>query len=490
MVFSSLIFLNLFLPVFFLVYLLVPQSQVSAKNLVLLIFSLLFYSWGEPGVVLYMILCILVNWCAGLLLSKGDAGEQKQSGGLQPKLVLAGTIAVSIGLLGYFKYANFVATNLHNLFSWVAIEIPTSISDFKTVALPIGISFYTFQALSYTIDVYRGIVPANRNLLNFACYVSMFPQLVAGPIVRYRDVATQLSDRRVSPSQFAFGIRRFTVGLTKKVLIANLLAVPADVIFALPQQQLSMSLAWLGCLTYTLQIYFDFSAYSDMAIGLGMMMGFTFPENFNYPYVSKSIREFWRRWHISLSTWFRDYLYIPLGGSRISPMRTYLNLWFVFLICGLWHGASWGFVLWGAYHGAFLVMERTVGPATTRGFVGFGIAKHFYTLFVVMVGWVVFRSETITQAVWFIKAMFGWSADITIARPLTEFLPPHTTAALLSGIIIATGLPYAWFGKINRYAAGNLIWEGTLLSAGSACLIISIMHLANGAYNPFIYFRF
>lgn len=490
MVFSSLIFLNLFLPLFLFVYLLIPQTYTRLKNGVLLFFSLIFYSWGEPTVIWCMVICILVNWGAGIALLKWPP----QSASKQPwkaRWILFTAIAISIGLLGYFKYATFAADNTRRLFLLMGFQVPAAIADMKMIALPIGISFYTFQALSYTIDVYRGIVPANRNIIDFACYVSMFPQLVAGPIVRYRDVATQLTSRRVTSGNFVSGIRRFMVGLVKKVLIANLVAVPADAIFALPPDQLSTPVAWLGCIAYTLQIYIDFSAYSDMAIGLGQMLGFTFPENFNYPYIAKSIREFWRRWHISLSTWFRDYLYIPLGGSRRSTLRTYFNLWTVFLICGLWHGASWNFILWGAYHGTFLVLER-MNLSGKYNIVLPPVLRHCYALLVILAGWVIFRAETIPQALLFLKTMAGGQQYVapTIVRPLAEFLQPHTSIALLAGIVMATRFPYFVYSRFNRTLRGGIAWESALLFFGMAGILLSVMHLANGAYNPFIYFRF
>ena len=344
MVFSSPIFVFLFLPLVLAVYFISPKS---VRNAVLLVASLLFYAWGEGKYVAVMLLSICLNYFAALTL-------ERTTNARGTRWVLALAVVLNLLLLGILKYASFVIRTVG-----MVVMIPPVATDFvSAVRLPIGISFYTFQAMSYVIDVYRREVSAERNLLNTALYISFFPQLIAGPIVRYSEIAYQFVNRRVTTAEFAYGIQRFILGMSKKVLLANPLAITADYVFSLRPEVLSFGMAWLGVICYTLQIYFDFSGYSDMAIGLAHMFGFRFPENFNYPYISQSVREFWRRWHITLSNWFRDYLFIPLGGSRCSTARTYFNLLVVFALCGLWHGPSWTFVLWGLFHGTFMVLER------------------------------------------------------------------------------------------------------------------------------------
>ena len=345
MVFSSTIFLFFFLPLTLLAYFVVGPR---GRNLILLAASLLFYAWGETVYLLVMLFSIAANYLFGLLIDR--ARERGSRGGT----AFALAVATNLGLLGFFKYANFFVDNLNQVLPVLGLAP----MDIGRVHLPIGISFFTFQALSYIIDLYRNETAVQRSLLNFALYKALFPQLIAGPIVRYRDVAREIEQRTVSLDDFASGVQRFIIGLGKKVLIANVMGRAADTIFATPAETLPATLAWTGSIAFMLQIYFDFSGYSDMAIGLGRMFGFHFLENFNYPYIARSVREFWRRWHISLSTWFRDYLYIPLGGNRHGPVRTGANLLLVFLLCGLWHGASWTFLIWGVYHGIFLVLER------------------------------------------------------------------------------------------------------------------------------------
>src|SRR5215469_14568338 len=377
MVFSSPIFLFLFLPITLGVYFLLPWR---ARNLWLLGVSLVFYGWGEPKFVLVMLASIVINFLLALWIDHA----RKRGGG---RLPLTAAVVANIGLLAIFKYTDFITGNLNALLAQLHVS-PLALTG---IALPIGISFFTFHALSYVIDVYRGEAPAQRNPFTIGLYISLYSQLIAGPIIRYHDVAEQLDKRSVERADFAYGVERFVVGLGKKVLLANTLAVPADLIFSIPGEQLTLPVAWLGLACYTLQIYFDFSGYSDMAIGLGRMLGFRFKENFNYPYVSQSMTEFWRRWHISLSSWFRDYLYVPLGGNRISNARTYFNLCVVFLLCGLWHGAAWTFVAWGAAHGALLVIERLgLGRVLARAPRP---VRHAYVLAAVMATWVLFRSN-------------------------------------------------------------------------------------------------
>ena len=394
MVFSSPIFLFAFLPIVLALYFVVGRRF---HNVLLIIASLLFYAWGETIYILIMVSSILLNYVLAIMIQKGhDSGLD-----LRARTFLIIAVIANLCLLCYFKYANFLVDSLDFILNavrlnWLEVRL-------SPVHLPIGISFFTFHSLSYVIDVYRKVVTAQRNLVNMALYISFFPQLIAGPIIRYHDIAAQIENRNVTPDKFAYGIQRFIMGLGKKVLIANTLAMAADQVFAIPAAQLTTGLAWLGITCYTLQIYFDFSGYSDMAIGLGRMFGFEILENFNYPYISSSIREFWRRWHISLTNWFRDYLYIPLGGNRGTPARTYLNLLTVFFLCGLWHGASWTFVVWGLYHGAFLILERLKFGKLLNS--AWSPVRHLYTILVFMVGWVFFRSDTLPYALEFLKAM-------------------------------------------------------------------------------------
>jgi len=365
------------------------------------------------------------------------------------------------------------------------------------VHLPIGISFFTFQAITYLVDIYRHITPAQKRFTNLGLYISSFPQLIAGPIVRYRDVAEQIVHRTVGRKDFADGIERFIVGLGKKVLLANPVAKVADQIFGLEISGLTFGIAWLGIFCYTLQIYFDFSGYSDMAIGLGRMFGFKFPENFNYPYISQSIREFWRRWHISLSSWFRDYLYIPLGGNRLGHARTYFNLILVFFLCGLWHGADWKFVIWGLFHGLFLVIERLgLGVLLNRMWRPL---RHAYAILVVVVGWILFRSETVSYAFDYTLTLFRFWQAAELNRDISAFIDPETVLVLIIGVIFTMPV-YPYFqslrtfqtAKIDNalYFYSNLLGELIKMAGLLLVFLGSVMCLASGAYNPFIYFRF
>ncbi len=414
MLFSSMVFLWCFLPVVLIGYYLLDKRW---RNLFLLLTSLIFYAWGEPRYIVLMLCSILINYGGGITVGNPSADSMRK------KCCLALNILGNLALLGYFKYANFFVDSLNDVF-------PGVIADFGKIALPIGISFYTFQGMSYVIDVYRGDVKPQKNVLNIALYVSFFPQLVAGPIVKYHDVAEQIVSREHSVQKMAYGIRRFLFGLAKKVLIANTAAMTADEIFALDASSLSPSAAWLGILCYTLQIYYDFSGYSDMAIGLGKMFGFTFLENFNYPYISKSIQDFWRRWHISLSTWFKEYLYIPLGGNRMGSRRTYLNLLIVFAVTGIWHGAAWAFLVWGLYHGFFLLLERAgLKKLLERRFMT--PFAHCYTILVFMVGWVFFRCDTLALGASYLKAMFVPNPEAVFGVPF--FADPALAVALIAG---------------------------------------------------------
>jgi len=485
MLFSSPVFVFLFLPA---VLVLTALSPRVVRNATLAVASLFFYAWGEREIVVLMLASIAVNWALGLW-----AGRAREAG-RSARAAITLAVVFNLGLLVFFKYANFLWRDLGAV--CVGLGLTSSWPVLTEIHLPIGISFFTFQALSYVLDVYRGQGPVQRNPVDFATYIALFPQLIAGPIVRYKDVALQLRDRVVDRAGFAYGVRRFGIGLGKKMLIANVVAQVADDVFALPVAEITPGTAWLGITCYTLQIYFDFSGYSDMAIGLGRMFGFRFLENFDYPYISRSITEFWRRWHISLSTWFRDYLYIPLGGNRRGPARTYLNLVLVFFLCGLWHGASWSFVVWGLYHGAFLVIER-VGLARAIGRLG--ALRHVYVLVVAMVGWVFFRADTLGQASAFLGRMFGlasYAEGIALEVPRT-FLDARSIVALIAGAIGSTPwLPRvaAWLASRRERSEPGVAVDVALELAGHAALagvfVASATMLAADTYNPFIYFRF
>jgi alginate O-acetyltransferase complex protein AlgI len=476
MVFSSPIFLFLFLPVTLGLYFLLPSRL---RNAWLLGMSLAFYGWGEPKFLVVMLASIVLNFLLALWIDRLQ-GET----GARPALAMA--VVLNIGVLVFFKYANFIVDNLNSLLGHAGFS-PILIPE---IGLPIGISFFTFHALSYVIDVYRRQAAAQRNPLDMGLYIALFPQLVAGPIIRYHDIAYQLHQRVLSRADFAYGVERFVIGLGKKVLIANTLAGPADLIFSIPSHQLTTGVAWLGVLCYSLQIYFDFSGYSDMAIGLGRMFGFRFLENFNYPYISRSVTEFWHRWHISLSTWFRDYLYIPLGGSRVTPWRVYLNLVTVFFLCGLWHGASWNFVIWGLFHGTFLVLERMgLSGMITRSW---GPLRHIYVLLVVMVSWVFFRSATLGEAWGMLGAMAGFATGSGMEQHVSLYLDAEKLLVIGAGVLGSAAVG----PLVRRWCEGatSPVKEGLIglarVAAMTAILMASSMLLAAGTYNPFIYFRF
>ncbi len=464
MLFSSAIFLFVFLPLVLLGYYIIPKNL---KNLFLLLVSLTFYSFGEKELVLIILASTIVDFSAGIIIEKG-----------YKKLGLAISIFVNLSFLLYFKYATFVFENYHNLLQNLGLETE-SLINLPTIVLPLGISFYTFQTMSYTIDVYRGNVKANRNLINFATYVTLFPQLIAGPIVRYKDIQKQLVNRKPNVKQFSEGVERFIIGLAKKMIIANNLALIADAVFDTPTEFISSPVAWLGIIAYAFQIYYDFSGYSDMAIGLGKMFGFEFLENFNYPYISKSIREFWRRWHISLSTWFRDYLYISLGGNRKGNKRTYINLIIVFFITGLWHGASWNFIIWGLLHGLFLIVER-LGFDKVLLKLGKPIS-HIYTLLIVLITWVFFKSETLPDAINYIIKMFNF----TIIKEVS-FINYYITKEVLFAFSLAILFSLPIYQKIALKSYFNYLKPILLI----VIFIISVMYIAVDSYNPFIYFRF
>ncbi len=456
MVFSSTLFLFFFLPLTLLFYFIVGSR---GRNIVLLCASLFFYAWGETVYLLVMLFSIVSNYIFGLLINRSQ--QRGESG----KRAFVIALATNIGLLAFFKYANFAVENLNHILHLLQLP-PVAVQN---VHLPIGISFFTFQALSYIIDVYRHETTVQTNFLHFALYKSLFPQLIAGPIVRYKDVARELAHRTVNLDDFAAGVQRFIIGLGKKVLIANVMGRAADYIFSLPPDRLPASLAWLGAIAYTLQIYYDFSGYSDMAIGLGRIFGFHFLENFNYPYIAGSIREFWRRWHISLSSWFRDYLYIPMGGNKDGAFRTGLNLLTVFFLCGLWHGANWTFILWGIYHGCFLVLERT--PWGRRAIASAPrVLRHLYVLLVVIVGWVFFRSETFSYAMQYLGAMVNFSTPPLFNSQLFIAINAEFYVTLVLAIIgsapVLTLLRQWW---TRRFASGISAWrENTAAHRGNS----------------------
>ncbi len=512
MVFSSIIFLYYFLPLVLLVYHLLflpvtlgwrPSLWRRLSNLFLLFVSLAFYFWGENFLIWIVVTSTMIDYIAGLLISRGfipgpittlkEGGPR--SGWQHFGLVMS--IVSNLCFLGFFKYFNFFIDNFNATMAAFGLE-GAMWQDFTRITLPLGISFYTFQSMSYTIDVYKGKVRATRNLIDFACYVTMFPQLVAGPIVRYRDVANQLVTRVITREGFASGVERFVVGLAKKVIIANTVAVAADAVFAIPTGEVTPALAWIGILAYTLQIYFDFSGYSDMAIGLGRMFGFNYLENFNYPYIALSVQDFWRRWHISLSSWFRDYLFIPLGGSRGSKAKTYFNLVTVFFLCGLWHGAAWNFVVWGLFHGAFLVIER-MGLSKVLAHTPKPL-RHVYTMLVAIVGWVLFRAETLGYGVGFLQAMAGLSAGDSVLHPLGRYLAPEITIAMTLGFIGSAPVVPVVTRRIRALISDDtsMFSSGLFRTAYGSATVFSLvllmvlvgMRLASGSYNPFIYFRF
>ena len=482
MVFSSLVFLFIFLPSAIIGNTLLPSR---CRNIFLLAISLLFYAWGEGGYLLLMLFSIGVNYLLGRLLSAAAARHRS-------RLVAVGVVINLLPLL-FYKYTVFLSDALQTWFP--TSELFSRWSGYD-IHLPIGISFFTFQAISYLIDVARRQVEPQRSMIDLGLYIALFPQLIAGPIVRYAQISRQLSQRVHSSALFAQGIERFVFGLAKKVLLANPLGAMADAVFHAPADTLTAPIAWLGLASYTLQIYFDFSGYSDMAIGLGRMFGFHFPENFDNPYISRSLREFWRRWHISLSTWFRDYLYIPLGGNKHGQVRTAANLLLVFFLCGLWHGASWNFIVWGLFHGAFLTLER--GRFGHWLQLAPRILQHGYTLAVVMIAWTFFRAEDMPHATAYLQALLGFSTGETMPVNVLLALNSHFLVVLASGILLAGGVYRRGMDFIRAASRTDqprrIGWHRfiSLPKTGllGLLLIASSMSLATGAYNPFIYFRF
>jgi len=480
MLFSSIVFLFYFLPVVILVYYVLSFSRLT-QNIWLFIASIFFYAWGEPVYVLLMISSILLNSLLGLLIDKNRSDTKKS------KRLLIVACFVNLGILFMFKYLNFVVENVNQM-------VQSDLLSTTTLLLPIGISFFTFQALSYVFDVYKGKTKVEKNPFYVGLYISFFPQLIAGPIIQYNDVADQIRNRKGSYQKFSVGACRFVTGLGKKMLLANNFAVMADNIFnwsTIGQQSYPVPamLAWLGVIAYTLQIFFDFSAYSDMAIGLGLMFGFKFEENFNYPYISRSITEFWRRWHISLSTWFRDYVYFPLGGSRVkSKDKMVRNLLIVWLLTGIWHGANWTFIFWGMWNFIFILAERFLNYHENNSHK---ILMHIYTMTVVMFGWVAFRATDLYQTGRYFLNMFGLNGNGFYSELAIVFLKENALWLIL-GVILSTPIARRinlLLAKRKMSVVGN-IYNIAYPVAMTGLFIICVSYLARGTYNPFIYFNF
>lgn len=485
MVFSTVLFISFFLPSVFILTAIIPS--VRAKNAVLILASLLFYSYGEPIYVLLMLVSCLANWALALALDTGKEGSLPT----RRNIVLTLALVLNLGMLGFFKYAGMFVETADSV-----LGLNLKIGE---ISLPIGISFYTFQALSYVIDVYRKKISAARDPFVVMLYISFFPQLIAGPIVRYRHIEKQIAHRELTLNGVDCGLRRFIVGLSKKVIIADTLAVVVDGIYGSQSGQVDLYAAWLAAICYALQIYFDFSGYSDMAIGMAAMFGFQFQENFTYPYISRSMQEFWRRWHISLSTWFLEYLYIPLGGNRKGKTRTVINKFTVFLLCGLWHGAAWTFVVWGLIHGIFLMLEEILPVKKLPAWIG-----HLYTMFIVVTSFVIFRADGFSQALRLYATMFGLKTDSTArAGSLAlSYLDPWTITIFFIALIamlpvtqiLAPKAPF-WekLGVTNPCSTYNpavvdtRIWS---LSLTLVLVVANLLILAAGGYHPFIYFRF
>lgn len=463
MVFSSLIFLFIFLPIVLLIYYILPHKF---RNLFLLIADLFFYGWGEPVLVFLMVFTIIINYLAGLLIAKFNSKK---------KLILILTVIIDLGLLAFFKYAGFISNTIN-------VIIPVLNIPVLKIPLPIGISFYTFQIISYIIDLYRGETEAQKDIVSFGTYVSLFPQLIAGPIVRYKDIDNQLTYRKESKEQFVKGIRLFTLGLAKKVLLANPMGLLWDNLREMPQR--GSLAAWVGIIAYSLQIYYDFSGYSDMARGLGNMLGFEFLKNFDYPYISKSITEFWRRWHISLGTWFREYVYIPLGGNRKGKARTLINLFIVWMLTGLWHGAGWNFVIWGVYFGVILIIEKLFMLKLLDKLPSF--ISHLYSVILIIIGWLIFYFSDdaggFTALADYIPTLFTGNF---INRDAVTVIVSYM-AILCAAIIASTPMVRKIYDKLN-----NKAWFGFAeVSAVIVILLLCTASLVNNTYNPFLYFKF
>ena len=460
MVFSSLFFLFFFLPIVLVVYYAVPYK---VQNIILLVASIIFYAWGEPVYVVLMLFSCVFNWLVGM-----EMGQEPQ----RAKGTLIFGIAVNVLMLGFFKYWGFLLGVINSI---PFVNIP-----YHELALPVGISFFTFQAISYLIDVYRGDAEVQRNILDFSLYLAMFPQLIAGPIVKYHDIAEQLRNKRISASNFSGGLQRFVIGLGKKVILANNLGNIYDTVCALDGSDMSVVAAWIGILCYTLQIYFDFSGYSDMAIGLGRMFGFEFLENFNYPYIAKSITDFWRRWHISLSTWFRNYIYIPLGGNRVKPSRHIFNILVVWTLTGFWHGAAWNFMLWGFFYGLVLLVEKYVLKGVLEKLPA--PVCHLYTMIIVIIGWVFFSQPSFGATFSYLGSMFGIGTALANGA-CVQFIRTALVPLIL-GAVCATPWPWKKFQQLQESKRVLCV----VLQV--ALFVLCISFLVFDSYNPFLYFRF
>lgn len=465
MVFSSPVFLFLFLPIVFIFYFYFPKKETGIKNLILLIASLAFYVWGEPIFIFIMLFSIFINWILSIYMNEEIKSKKNKI------IVIIATI-YNILILFIFKYLTFT--------SKIIAEIANNNSLIINITLPIGISFFTFQIMSYIFDIYYGKVKPQKNILNLTLYVSLFPQLIAGPIVRYETIANEIENRKETSTDFSEGMIRFVCGLGKKVILSNYLAIIADNIFSM-SGDISICTSWLGAICYTLQIYFDFSGYSDMAIGLGRIFGFHFDENFNYPYISKSITEFWRRWHISLSSWFRDYIYIPLGGNRCSKSRHIFNLFIVWLLTGIWHGANWTFIIWGLFYFILLVLEKEI--KFTSKLKGFG---HVYTMFFVILAWVIFRADSINSAFIYISNMFGASGKL-IDKAFLTYIKNGALQLIIISCILSTPI-FKYIKEKNKISQKTLdLIKGT---STVVLFIITLILAVKSTYNPFIYFNF
>ena len=472
MVFSSLLFLFRYLPIVMLLYFILPRRF---RNLLLFVVSLIFYAWGEPVYVTIMLFSTLVDYTHGLLVARFKAQGRMRAA----RITVASSMIINLSILGFFKYTDFFLTNINAL---LGTEIPL-----LNLALPIGISFYTFQTMSYTVDVYRGDAYPQKNIIDFGAYVALFPQLIAGPIVQYKTVAEQLNYRRENFDDFASGVSRFMTGLGKKVLLANNAGIIWDTVLASDISSMPVLTAWIGILAYSFQIYFDFSGYSDMAIGLGRMLGFKFLENFNYPYMSKSITEFWRRWHISLGTWFRDYVYIPLGGNRKGFAKQIRNICVVWFLTGFWHGANWNFILWGVYFGILLIIEKLFLLKLLEKLPA--VVSHVYTLFMVVISWAIFAIEDMSKLGSYLGAMFGAGGSLFDSTSLYMLITNGLLLIILA--VASTPAPKIVAEKVlARLGEGKVSATVLKNAVFAAILILSTAYLVDASYNPFLYFRF
>lgn len=476
MVFSSQIFIFVFLPIALIIYFLIANllskflSQ-SIKNYILLLLSLLFYCWSGINYITLLLISIFINYICGIII------DNFKNKGTLSKLTLIIGVLFNLLILFYYKYFNFSASIINNIFN--------SAISLRDIILPLGISFITFQGISYIVDIYRGDAVSNKNPLETALYITFFPKLVSGPIIKYKDFASQLKNRKESLKYFSYGIERIIIGLSKKVIISDILGETVDNIFTLSKSGIDTPTAWIGIICYTLQIYFDFSGYTDTAIGLGSLFGFKFIENFNYPYISKSITEFWRRWHISLSTWFKEYLYIPLGGNRKGKFRTYLNLFIVFFSTGIWHGASFNFIVWGLWHGLFMIIERMIMKKDWYIKIP-NFIKLIFTLFIIMIGWVFFRANGLKDAINYLSIMFGLKSFDFITFNYRYLLSTKLIIWVILGVIFST----PFINNILNKFKNNIILEFAQTITLGILFILSIIFIVNSTYSPFIYFQF